>query len=203
MKLFYAPGACSLSSHILLRESGAAFDIEKADLKAKKTESGGDYLAINPKGYVPALQLDDGSVLTEAPVIAQYIGDKTGKTDLVPAAGTMPRYRLQEWLNFITSELHKNAGTLFNPAISGDSRDAVVQRFKLRLGVVEKELTSKAYLLGDKFSAADAYLFVILRWMGNLKIDLSSFPALQAFVTRVAARPAVQDALKAEGLPAA
>lgn len=203
MKLYYAPGACSLSPHIVLREAGLAFDLEKADLKAKKTASGEDFLSVNPKGYVPALRLDDGSVLTEGPVIVQYVGDTTGKGDLVPAAGSMQRYRLQEWLNFITSELHKTAGTLFNPAVSGESREAIVQRLKLRLGVVEKELASKPYLMGNAFSAADAYLFVILRWATPLKVDLASFPNLQAFMARVAARPAVQEALKAEGLLAA
>jgi glutathione S-transferase len=200
MKLFYSAGACSLSPHIVAREAGIDLQIEKVDLKAKKTASGEDYLALNPKGYVPALQLDNGEVLTEGPAIVQYLGDKAPGSGLVPANGTMDRYRLQETLGFINSEIHKNYSPLFDPATPEATKAAALDKLNKRYALFEKRLEGKQYLFGDKFSAADAYLFTVTNWAGHVKLDLSGFPRLQAFQARVAARPAVQAALRAEGL---
>ena len=200
MKLYYSPGACSLSPHIVLCESGLAFDLEKVDLRNKKTETGADYLAVNPKGYVPALKLDDGQVLTEAAVIQQYIADKAPAKKLAPAAGTPERYRLQEWLNYIASELHKGIGQLFNPAMPDDYKDAVKKGLAAKqFAHLEKNLAGREHLMGD-FTVADGYLFTVLRWAQFHKIDLSAFPNITAFMARVAARPAVQAAMTAEGL---
>lgn len=200
MKLFYSPGACSLSPHIVAQEAGIALQLEKVDIKAKKTASGADFLAINPKGYVPALQLDDGEVLTEGPAIVQYLGDRKPASGVVPAAGTMARYRLQEALGYINSELHKNYGPLFNPATPAALRDEKIAQLKTRYALMERQLSGHEYLIADKFSAADAYLFTVTRWADKLNVDLSTFPNLQAFQKRVAARPAVQAAMQAEGL---
>jgi glutathione S-transferase len=200
MKLYYAPGACSLAPHIGLREAGYQFDLEQVDLAAKKTKSGADYTKINGKGYVPALQLDSGEVITEAPVILQYIADQKPESGLAPKAGTMERYRTQEWLNFVTSELHKGFGILFNPALPENARPAVVDRLGQRLDFLAKQLDGKPYLTGDKFTAPDAYLFTVLSWAPHLKISLDRWPTLKAYVERVAGRPHVQAALKAEGL---
>ena len=200
MKLYYAPGACSLSPHIALREAGLPVELVKVDLRAKKTEGGDDYLAINPKGSVPAVRLDDGEVLTEAAVIVQRIADQAPGKKLAPANGTKERVRLQEWLNYIASEVHKGIGQLFNPAMPEDYKTAVKNGLAARqLPYLEKALTGRDYLLGD-FSAADGYLFTVLNWTNIHKIDLSAFPNIQAFMKRVAARPAVQEAMKAEGL---
>ena len=200
MKLYYAPGACSLAPHIGLREAGYQFDLEQVDLAAKKTKSGADYTKINGKGYVPALQLDSGEVITEAPVILQYIADQKPESGLAPKAGTMERYRTQEWLNFVTSELHKGFGILFNPALPENARPAVVDRLGQRLDFLAKQLDGKPYLTGDKFTAPDAYLFTVLSWAPHLKISLDRWPTLKTYVERVAGRPQVQAALKAEGL---
>lgn len=201
MKLFYSPGVCSLSPHIVLREAGLSFDMEKVDIRAKKTEHGGDYFGINPKGYVPALGLDDGSLLTEGPAIVQYIADKVPEKKLAPANGTMERYRLQEMLNFISTELHKGYSPLFNPSFADDAKQVFRERLASRYKLVEDMLSSKGpYLLGEFFSVADAYLFTVTNWASHVKLDLSSFPSLGAYMARVAARPAVQAALKAEGL---
>ena len=200
MKLFYSPGACSLSPHIVAREAGLDIALEKVDTKAKKTASGADYLAINPKGYVPALQMDDGEVLTEGPAIVQYLGDKVPAAALVPANGTMERYRLQETLGFINSELHKTYSPLFDPATPEAMKATLHDKLKKRYALFEKRLDGKQFLFGDKFTAADAYLFTVTNWAGFVKLDLSGFPNLQAFQKRVAARPAVQAAMKAEGL---
>src|SRR4051812_22118687 len=200
MKLFYAAGACSLSPHIVARESGLDLQIEKVDLKAKKTASGADFLAVNPKGYVPALQLDSGEVLTEGPAIVQYLGDKAPAAGIVPANGTMERYRLQETLGFINSEIHKNYSPLFDPGTPDAVATAVRDRLKKRYALFEKRLDGKQYLFGDRFTAADAYLFTVTNWAGAVKLDLSGFANLQAFQARVAARPAVQAAMRAEGL---
>jgi glutathione S-transferase len=201
MKLYFSPGACSLSPHIVLRELGYDFELEQVDLAAKKTKSGADYKAINPKGYVPALALDDGQILTEGPVIVQYLADKKPEKKLVPPAGTMERYREQEWLNFITSELHKNIGGLFNKAMPDDFRKTVKEgTIATRLGVLASKLDGKPYLMGDSFTAADAYLFTVLGWTGLVGIDLGQWPTLKAYQDRVAARPAVAAAMKAEGL---
>ncbi len=199
MNLYYSPGACSLAPHIVMREAGFPVELKKVDLKAKQFE-GGDYKTVNGKGYVPALRLEDGSVLTEAPVVMQYLADQKPESGLAPKAGSMDRYRLQEWLNFITSELHKGMGNFFNPALTDEWRKAVTDRLSLRMDWLAKQLEGKNYLMGDKFTVADAYLFVILNWAAPSKFDLSKWPVLQEYHKRVAARPKVQEAMKAEGL---
>jgi glutathione S-transferase len=199
MKLYFMPAACSLAPHIALREAGLSFDLERVD-QNKKTRSGEDYLSINPKGSVPAFRLDDGQVLTEAAVIQQYIADRVPAKKLAPAAGTPERYRLQEWLNYIASEVHKGIGQLFNPAMPNEYKDAVKKALASRqLPYLEKALADRDYLMGD-FTVADGYLFTVLNWTNLHKIDLSAFPNISAFMKRVAARPAVQEAMKAEGL---
>ena len=200
MKLYYSPGACSLAPHIGLREAGYQFDLEQVDLAAKRTKSGADYTKINGKGYVPALQLDNGEVLTEAPVILQYIADQKPESGLVPKAGTMERYRTQEWLNFVTSELHKGLGALFNPALAETARPAIVDKLSARLDFLAKQLDGKPYLTGDKFTVPDAYAFTVLSWAPHLKVSLDKWPTLKAYIERIAGRPHVQAALKAEGL---
>ena len=200
MKLFFSPGACSLSPHIVLREAGLPFELAKVDLATKKMEDGGDYRSINPKGYVPALGLDNGEVLTEGPAITQYLADRVPEKKLAPAAGTMERYRLQEWLNFITSELHKSFGALFNPKASEDWKAAARELLDRRIGYVAAQLEGRNFLLGDTFTVADAYLFTVLNWAHWVKLDLSRWPGITDYLKRVAARPAVREALKAEGL---
>ena len=200
MKLYFYPGACSMAPHIVLREAGYQFDLDKVDLAKKQTASGEDYTKVNPKGYVPALRLDDGQVLTEAGAILQYLADHKPEAGLAPKAGTMERYRLMEWLNFIASELHKSLGALFNPKITPEWKDNQVALFGRRCDVLARTLDGKPYLMGDKFSVADAYLFTILGWANLFKLDMSKWPALQSYVTRIAARPAVKEAMKAEGL---
>ncbi len=200
MKLYYAPGACSLSPHIALRESGLKFDIEQVNLGEKKLKDGGDFLAVNPKGQVPVLQLDEGGFLTEGAVIVQYIGDKAPKSGLIPAAGTMERYRTQEWLNFVASELHKNMGPLLRPTTPDAYREQAMAVINRKLGDLEKHLKGKQYLMGDNFSAADAYCFTILRWGPRAKVSLDAFPTVKAYFERVGARPKVKEALAAEGL---
>jgi glutathione S-transferase len=199
MKLYYMPGACSLAPHIALREAGLPVDLEQVD-RSKKTASGADYLTINPKGAVPAVRLDDGQVLTEAAIIQQYIADKVPAKKLAPAAGTPERLRLQEWLNYIASELHKGIGQLFNPAMPDDYKEAVKKGLAARqFAHLEKALAGRDYLLGD-FTIADGYAFTVLNWTKLHKIDLSAFPNVVAYMQRVAARPAVQAAMTAEGL---
>ena len=200
MKLYYAPGACSLSPHIVARELGIAIDLEKVDLKAKKTASGGDYNAVNPKGYVPLLELDNGERLTEGPAIVQYLADQKPESGLAPKAGTMERVRLQEWLSFVGFELHKTWGALFNPKVGGDWKEATLDRLGLRLDYLAKQLDGKQYLMGERFTVADAYAFTILNWSGFTGVDLGRWPGIKAFHARVGARPKVQEALKAEGL---
>jgi glutathione S-transferase len=200
MKLYYSPGACSLAPHIALREVGYQFELEQVDLAAKKTKSGADYSKINGKGYVPALQLDSGEVLTEAPVILQYIADQKPESGLVPKAGTMERYRTQEWLNFVTSELHKGLGALFNPALAETARPAIVDKLSARFDFLAKQLDGKPYITGDKFTAPDAYAFTVLSWAPHLKVSLDKWPTLKAYIERIVGRPHVQAALKAEGL---
>lgn len=200
MKLYYSPGACSLSPHIVAHELGQELKYEKVDTKTKRTASDRDYWQINPKGSVPALELDNGEVLTEGPAIVQYLADQKGNTALAPANGTLARARLQEMLNYITSEIHKSYSPLFSdatPEITREERKAYLNK---RYGLVEKILAKQPYLLGDHFTVADAYLFTVTRWADFLKLDLSAFPHLQAFQKRVAARPAVDAALRAEGL---
>jgi len=200
MKLYYAPGACSISPHIALCEAGIAHQIEKVDLKAKKTESGADYLAINAKGYIPALQLDNGEILVEGAAIVQYIADQKPESGLAPKAGTMERYRLMEWLTFISTELHKTFSPLFNAAMPEEAKKIFRDRLAQRWVYVDKQLAGKNYLMGANFSVADGYLYNMTRWAKRVELDLSGCPNVTAFVARVEARPKVVEALKAEGL---
>jgi glutathione S-transferase len=200
MKLYYSPGACSLSPHIALCESGLPFELVKVDIRAKKLEDGSDYLGVNPKGSVPALGLDEGGVLTEGPAIVQMIADKEGSGKLAPANGTAERYRLQEWLNFISTDLHKSFGPLFSPVLGDDAKQFFKDRIARYFGYVDKQLAGKDYLMGSSFTVADGYLFVILTWAERMKIDLAPYPNLVAYKARVAARPKVQQAMEKEGL---
>jgi len=200
MKLYYSPGACSLAPHIALREAGLPFTLEKVDLRAKQTEHGADFAAINPKGYVPALELDDGSLLTEAGVILQYIADQVPASELAPAFGTMARYHLMETIHFIATELHKSAGALFNPAAPEEWRQVVLRLLGRRFGFIEGRLGDRPYIEGAQFTVADTYLFTILSWSRPLKIDLTPWPGLSAYVVRIGSRPKVIETLQAEGL---
>jgi len=201
MKLYYAPGACSLAPHIVLIEAGMKFDLVQADLqKHQLAADHSDYYPVAPKGQVPLLELDNGTRLTEGPVISQYIADQAPAKHLVPAAGTMERYRVQEWLNFITSELHKGIGGVFNPAMPEDGKVVIRARALGKLKWVDQQLEGKQYLMGDAFTIADAYLFTVVNWTGHTGIDIAGLKNLGAFQARMAARPAVQAALKAEGL---
>lgn len=200
MKLYYSPGACSLSPHIALKEAGIPFDLVKVDLKAKTLADGGDYKAINPKGQVPALGMDNGEVLTEGPVIVQMIADKVPGKNLVPANGTTERYRLQEWLNFVSTELHKNFSPLFQPVLSEDTKAFFKDRLMGKFAYINDQLAGKDYLMGSQFTVPDGYLFTMLRWADGMKMDLSGLKNLMAFKDRVGARPKVQEALAAEGL---
>jgi glutathione S-transferase len=200
MKLFYSPGACSLSPHIVLLEAGLPFTLEKTDLKTKKTAAGVDYLTINSKGSVPALQLDDGRVLTEGPAIVQYLADQKPDSALAPRAGTFERYRLMESLNYITSELHKGFSPLFNPATAPDAKQAAAESLATKFNWLSAQMANKKFALGDTFTVADAYLFTVLRWTSYVGIDLGKWPVLAAYVERVAQRPKVHEALVAQGL---
>ena len=200
MQLYFSPGACSLASHITLREAGLPFDLKRADVKTKKLEDGSDFFAINSKGAVPALRLDNGQVLTEGVAIMQYLADQKPEAGLAPKPGDKARYKLQETLNFITSELHKGMGAFFSPAMNDGWRQAMTERLSLRFDWLAKQLDGKQYLMGDKFSVADAYLFTILNWAPMVKFDMSRWPAISEYHKRVGARPKVQEALKAEGL---
>ena len=199
MKLYYSPGACSLSPHIALHEAGLAHELVRVDLKAKKTESGDDFTKINPKGQVPALQLDSGELVTEGPVIVQMIADKAQAKNLAPANGTAERYKLQEWLNFITTELHKNFSPLFQPVIPDDVKNFFRDRIKGKFKYADSQL-GQDYLMGTQFTVADGYLFTMLSWADRMKFDLSAMPNLLAYKARVGARPMVQQALTKEGL---
>jgi glutathione S-transferase len=200
MKLYLKPGACSLSPHIVLQEIGLAHETEAVDLARKVTASGANFLDINPKGYVPALMLDDGTLLTEGPAIVQYLADLHPEAKLAPPNGSLARYQLQSWLTYIGTELHKNFTPFFNPAASAEMKTQAGAMLQRRFALVESELASKSYLMGEDFTVADAYLFTVTSWAKFIHFDLSAFPQLQAFQTRMAARPAVQHALKAEGL---
>jgi glutathione S-transferase len=200
MKLYFTPGACSLAPHIALWETGAAFDLEKVDLAKKQTASGEDFLRINPKGYVPALRLDDGETLTEVAVILQYLADRKPESGLAPALGTMERYRLMEWLNFISTEVHKQFGPLFNPHITPEWKAHQLNLLARRFDYLSERLNGQPYLMGDQFCVADAYLFTVLNWSNFLDVDVAKWPLLKAYLTRVAERPAVRAALQAEGL---
>ena len=200
MKLYYSPGACSLSPHIALLEAGLPHNLVKVDLRAKKLENGDDYLKVNPKGQVPALGLDNGELVTEGPVIVQMIADKASAKNLAPARDSAERYKLQEWLNFITTELHKNFSPLFQPAIPDEVKNFFKDRIKGKFKYADSKLAGQDYLMGKQFTVADGYLFVMLKWAERTGMDLSEFKNLMAFNDRVAARPNVQAALKMEGL---
>lgn len=200
MKLYYAPGACSLSPHIVLREAGQAFDLVKVDLKSKKTEAGEDFTSINSKGQVPTLVIDGGDILTEGPAIVQYVADKAPASGLAPANGTMARYRLQELLNMISTELHKGFSPLWNPKAPEETKKAALDALMTRYERLDAHLSKNDYLMGDVFTAADAYLYTVTNWFSFLKIDISRFANIASYMARIAARPKVQEALKAEGL---
>jgi glutathione S-transferase len=200
MKLYYSPGACSLSPHIAMYEAGLTFTAVKAPTKTHKLEDGTDYYTINPLGYVPYLVLDDGKTLHEGPAIVQYIADQAPSKNLAPANGTWERYKLQEWLTFIGTELHKGFSPLFNPATPDDVKAASKERVLARLKWVDGELAGKQFLMGDGFTVADGYLFTVTGWSKHVGLDISALPNLGAYLGRVAARPAVQAAMKAEGL---
>jgi glutathione S-transferase len=200
MKLYYFPGACSLSPHIALLEAGLPFTLVKIDSKTKKIEGGADYLAVNSKGTVPALQLDDGRVLTEGPAVVQYIADLKPDSGLAPRAGTFERYQLMEILNYITSEVHKSFSPLFNPASTPETKEAFVANLGKKFDWLSGFLAKKPFLLGNTFTVADGYLFTVLNWTGHVKIDLSKWPVLADFKSRIAQRPKVHEAMKAEGL---
>ena len=200
MKLYYSPGACSLSPHIALQEAGLAYTPVLASTKSHKLQDGTDYYTINALGYVPVLELDNGERLREGPAIVQYIADQVPDKQLAPANGTLARYRLQEWLNFIGTELHKGFSPLFNPATPEEYKPMVRERRLQRLQWVDSQLAGKQYLMGDQFTVADGYLFTVTNWTQPTKLDISGLAHLAAYRERVGARPAVQAAMKAEGL---
>jgi glutathione S-transferase len=200
MKLYYSPGTCSLSPHIVAREAGIELTLEKVDLATKKTSAGRDYLAINPKGYVPTLELDDKRVLTEGPVIVQYLADQKPESGLAPPNGTFERYKLQEMLSYITSELHKTYSPLFKKDTPAQTREERLGYLRKRYKLIDHLLEGKTFLFGDRFTVADAYLFAVTRWAEGVKLDLSELKHLQEFQRRIAERPAVKAAMEAEGL---
>jgi glutathione S-transferase len=200
MKLYYSPGACSLSPHIVSRELGLPVELKKVNNKDKTFDGGGDFRKVNGKGYVPALELDNGQVLTEGPAIVQYLADQKPEAGLAPKAGSFERYKLQEWLNFITSELHKAFSPLFRPNTPEDYKPVAKENIGNRLQWLDQQLAGKDYLMGKTFTVADAYLFVVVGWSKHVGIDTSKYPNLSAYLARVGARPKVQEALKAEGL---
>jgi glutathione S-transferase len=201
MKLYYSPGACSMAPHIVALEAGHDLDYVKVDIPNKKTESGDDYWKVNFKGYVPTLQLDNGTMLSEVGVICQYLADQKPESGLAPKAGTQERYQLMEWLNFVAAEVHKQLGALFNPKYTPEMREVQLGVIGRRFKPLEEKLADKRqYLMGDKFSAADAYLFTVLRWTDKLKVDLNQWPNIKAYFERVGKRPKIQETLKAEGI---
>jgi glutathione S-transferase len=200
MKLYYSPGACSLSPHIALLEAGLPYDLVKVDLRAKKLENGDDYLKVNPKGQVPALGLDSGELVTEGPVIVQMIADKATGKNLAPARDSAERYKLQEWLNFITTEVHKNFGPLFSPVLADDAKAFFKDRVMAKFKYLDGQLAGRDFLMGKQFTVADGYLFTMLNWADRMKFDLSAMPNLLAYKARVGGRPKVQEALTKEGL---
>lgn len=200
MKLYFSPGACSLSPHILLRETQLPFELERVDIGTHVTQHGADYYAVTPKGQVPLLEFDDGKRLSEGVVIAQYIADKAGRTDLMPVFGSMERYRVMEWQNYITSELHKSFSPLFNAELDQSTKAVFATALRKKFGWISNQLHGRQYLTGDTFTAADAYLFTVASWAKYVGLDLSDFEHLQSFLQRVAGRPAVSEAMKAEGL---
>lgn len=200
MKLYYSPGACSMAPHIVATETGIQLDLVKVDIPSKKTADGGDFYKINPKGYVPALQLDSGEVLTEVGVICQYLADQKPESGLAAKAGTMERYHQMEAMNFAATEVHKQIGALFNPKMTPEMKEVQMGTIEKRLNPFEKSLEGKQYVMGDKFTATDAYLFTVLNWTNMLKVSLDKWPNIKSYMGRVAARPKVQETMKAEGL---
>jgi glutathione S-transferase len=200
MKLYYFPGAWSFAPHLVAREAGIPLDLEKVDLGSKRTASGEDYNVINPKGYVPALRLDDGSVLTEVSVLIQYLADRAPASGLIPPAGTMERYRMLEWIGYISTEIHKGFGPLWNAKLAPEARAAAIAALARRLDLIEGVLSRQPFLMGAAFTVADAYLFTVASWAPWVKLDMAPWPKIRDFLARVAARPKVQEALEAEGL---
>jgi len=200
MKLYYSPGACSLSPHIVANEAGIPLELAKVDVQSKTIAREGDYWHVNPKGYVPALELEDGQVLTEGPAIVQYLADRAPESGLAPANGSFERVRLQELLNYLTSEIHKSYSPLFRPDVLPAVREERLAYLAKRYALVDKQLEGRRYLLGDRFTVADAYLFTLTRWARAVKLDLTGFPNLEAFQKRVGSRKAVLEAMRAEGL---
>lgn len=200
MKLYYSPGATSMAAHIVLAEAGIAVDIEKVDLKTKRTASGADFAAISPKGYIPALLLDNGELLTETPAIMQYAADQAPQTGLAPAPASFERIRLQEWLHFIGSEIHGRFRPAFSPAATDETRAVAAAYVEKRFDWLEPQLAARAFLMGDSFTCADAYLYTVVNWSRFVKLDLNRWPSLKAYMKRIVVRPAVQAVLKAEGL---
>lgn len=200
MKLYFTPGACSMAPHIVLREAAIPFEAEKVDLVKKQTANGEDFLSINPKGYVPALKLDNGEVLTEVAVILQYLADQKPQSGLAPELGTIARYRLMEWLNFVSSEVHKQYAPLFNPKVTPEWRENQMEVLGRRLDYLTAQINAKPYLMGDQFTLVDAYLFTVLNWSPMLKVDLERWPKLKDYSARIAERPAVKETMQAEGL---
>jgi glutathione S-transferase len=200
MKLYYSPGACSLAPHIVAREAGLPVSLEKVDLATRTTETGAAFQSINPKGYVPALALEDGGVLTEVAALLQYLADRAPQAALIPPHGTLERYRVIEWLTFISSEIHKGFGPLWSPGTPEATRAATLEKLSRRFALLDEHLAGRPYLTGDAFTVADAYLFTVVSWSPILSVDLAPFPNLRAYLQRIAARPAVRQALSAEGL---
>lgn len=200
MKLYYSKGACSLASNISLREAGIDFDLIHVNLGTHTTESGEDYYTINPKGYVPALKLEDNTLLTEGVAILEYIADRNKETKLAPEHGTMERYHLVEWLTYISSEIHKNFSPLFDPTITEEARTTQISRLMKRIPLIEETLSKNTFLTGDTFTIADAYIYTVLRWNVYLKVDISIYPNILKFMEKVTSRRSVQEALTSEGL---
>lgn len=200
MKLYFTPGTCSLAPHIVLEETKTPFTAVKTDIRAKKVEDGSDFFKVNPNGYVPALMLGDGTILTEAAVIMQYIADKAGATELAPANGTLARYQLMSWLNFVATEVHKGFAPLFNPKMPADGKAVVTERLLDRIKFLDGHLAKNAYITGNSYTLPDAYLFTVLQWARGLKIDLAPFPNVAAYLEKIRVRPAVEAAMRAEGL---
>ena len=200
MKLYYAPGACSLAPHIVAREAGLSPDLEKVDLANRTTASGGSFLEVNPKGYVPALQVQDGTVMTEVSALIQYLADQAPQAGLIPAVGTPERYKVLEWIGFVSTEIHKGFGPLWNPTTPDAVKQATKEKLFQRFAYLDQQLDGRSYLTGERFTVADAYLFVVVNWTNFHGLSLGDYPNLAAFMERVAARPKVQEALQAEGL---
>jgi glutathione S-transferase len=200
MKLYYSPGACSQAPHIVAREAGLPIEIEKVDLRNRTTASGRPYLEVNPKGYVPALEVEDGTVMTEVSALIQYLADQVPNSDLLPSAGTAERYKVLEWIGFIATEIHKGFGPLWNPTTPDAVKQATKEKLHQRFAHLDEELEGQSYLTGERFTVADAYLFVVTNWSNHHGVSLADYPNLTAFMKRVAARPKVQEALRAEGL---